>query len=67
MAMEKELGCKFLGPVKTSTSGFPQESIRHTLHGSERGTTIVFEEHDDDGDPTGGMPLGGTTTGTRAS
>jgi hypothetical protein len=57
-AMEKELGCKFLGPVKTSTSGFPQESIRHTLHGSERGTTVVFEEHDDDGDPTGRHAIG---------
>jgi hypothetical protein len=59
MAMEKELGCKFLGPVKTSTAGFPQESMRHALHGADRGTTVVFEERKDDGsEPTGRCAIG---------
>jgi hypothetical protein len=58
MAMEKELGCKFLGPVKTSTAGFPQESMRHTLHGTERGTMVVFEERDDGSEPTGRCAVG---------
>ena len=58
MALEKELGCKFLGPVKTSTAGFPQERMRHTLHGTERGTTVVFEERDDGSEPTGRCAIG---------
>jgi hypothetical protein len=55
MAMEKELGCKFLGPAKTATAGFPQESTRHALRGAKRGTTVVFEERKD-GD--GSEPIG---------
>jgi hypothetical protein len=58
MAMEKELGCKFLGPAKTSTAGFPQESTRHAPHGTERGTTVVFEERDDGSEPTGRCAIG---------
>ena len=58
MAMEKELGLRYIGPVKTNTSGFPQEAIRHTLHGSERGTSVFFREMDDDGEPTNRVAVG---------
>jgi hypothetical protein len=51
-ALEKELGTRFLGPVKTNTSGFPIEATRHTLHGTERGASVVMEERDDEDKPT---------------
>ena len=49
MALQDELNLKFIGPVKTFTAGCPQEQVRHTLHGAERGTQVVFEEQDEDG------------------
>jgi hypothetical protein len=57
-ALNKELGTWFLGPVKTNTSGFPIETMRHTLHGTERGASVVMEERNEDGNPTGVHAIG---------
>ena len=57
-ALDKEFGMRFLGPVKTNTSGFPIEAIRHTLHGTTRGASVVMEERNDEDKPTGVYAIG---------
>jgi hypothetical protein len=58
VAMEKELGLRHVGPVKTNTSGLPQEATRNTLRGSERGASVFFREVDDEGEPTNRVAAG---------
>jgi hypothetical protein len=57
-ARDDEFGIKFVGPVKTNTKGFPRDAIRHTLHGTPRGTHIVFEERDEHDEKTGMHAIG---------
>ena len=57
-ACDDELGIKFVGPVKTNTKEFPRDAIRHTLHGTTRGTHVVFEEQDPEGEKTGTCAVG---------
>jgi len=57
-ACDDEFGIKFIGPVKTNTKGFPRDAIRHTLHGTPRGTHIVFEERDEHNEKTGVCAIG---------
>ena len=44
VALEEELGLRFVGPVKTNTKSFPVQQMRHTLHNTPRGTSITLQE-----------------------
>jgi hypothetical protein len=43
LALRKELGLHFTGPVKTATANFPIEIMRHTLAKMTRGDHIVLK------------------------
>ena len=43
LALRNELGVHFTGPVKTATSNYPIEPMRHTLAKMNRGEHIVFK------------------------
>ena len=43
VALRDELGLHFTGPVKTATSNFPIEAMRHTLAKMRRGEHIVLK------------------------